>query len=914
MNGTAYSNFDNQEHVLKLGETFEKHPKSAYHTVRFNFKLFQTSEAVAVKVLAAVSIESDDFKPASIDTTCEGDLEVGKGEQVTITLPNLEGSSAPVTVFKGSKRPYMKECILIVNHDTGEYRLEKLNSNIAVKKTRAEGSSKIHSRMEQQTSRLSQQIKSNSSSSSSSNKMSAGYKSSPPKEKTSPASPMDDIERELMAEARVMDQLSSGDSSSDSNSSSSSSSDDSSSSSDSEDERTSAPPPAPTNHSMPIINTSASSRHQEGGGGLMNTLSLIVKSFHWSYFPRVKLVPENSSGLLPYQSPQPLTGLGQKAPLWAVSALQRTEECLHGVCTVTMIRRSLLRVGLRLHRAAAAPRAAAGGDAIHRRDASSSTTTSSSTTSTVVGDNFKLKTMEDLGGPSFLHTLYWLFVKGHVHTGQQMQIEHKKIYGPLWKSKYGPLVVVNVASAELIEQVLRQEGRHPIRSDMPHWRGYRELRNQAHGPLTEIGANWYRIRSILNPRMLKPKHVSSYTNTLNEVVADFIDRVAWLRDSTGQGVVVNDLAGELYKFAFEGICSVLFETRMGCLNEEIPEETQKFIFSVGEMFRLSPILILFPRSIWPYLPFWKQFVAVWDHLFKCCLCTKKHPLSSSSSVMGPPMTLFLLILSTDCFLKGLLEFRLPEELVQNKIKEIQDQVHLNQQVEGAYLTHLLLSDQMTVTEILGSITELLLAGVDTTSNTISWSLYLLAKDPEIQEQLYQEIISVCPGDKVPTSDDIAQMPYLKAVIRETLRLYPVVPGNARVTAESEIVVGDHLFPKRTLFHLCHYAVSYDENIFSDPHTFIPERWIRGADDRSKQHPFGSVPFGFGIRACLGRRVAELEMYLLLSRLMKHYEVRPDPAGTTVKPITRTLLCPAQPINLQFLDRRVEPRAAAAVSV
>ncbi|XP_076013127.1 ELL-associated factor 2 [Genypterus blacodes] len=232
-----YSNFDNQEHILKLGETFERSPKSAYHTVRY------------------------DFKPASIDTACEGELEVGKGEQVTITLPNLEGSSAPATVFKGSKRPYMKECILIVNHDTGEYRLEKLNSNIAVKKTRAEGSSKIHSRLEQQTNRLSQQMKSGSSISSSSNnnKTSAGSKSSPPKEKRSPASHMDDIERELMAEAQVMDQLSSSNSSSDSNSSSSSSSGDSSSSSDSEDERASAPASAPANQSMPVIPTSASS-------------------------------------------------------------------------------------------------------------------------------------------------------------------------------------------------------------------------------------------------------------------------------------------------------------------------------------------------------------------------------------------------------------------------------------------------------------------------------------------------------------------------------------------------------------------------------------------------------------------------------------------------------------------------------
>ncbi|XP_020506903.2 cytochrome P450 [Labrus bergylta] len=534
-----------------------------------------------------------------------------------------------------------------------------------------------------------------------------------------------------------------------------------------------------------------------------------------------------------------------------------------------MFRKSLLHFGLRRNRERChgLQRVTVNYGDIHRLDASSAA---------VMGANVKPKTMDDLGGPSFMATLNWLFVKGYFQTTQQMQIEHKKIYGPLWKSKYGPIILVNVASANFIEQVLRQEGRHPVRSDMPHWRTYRELRNQAYGPLTEMGAKWLRIRSILNPRMLKPKHVSSYANTINQVVSDFIERVAWLRETNGQGVMVNDLTGELYKFAFEGICSVLFESRMGCMNKEVPEETQQFIFSVGEMFRLSPILILFPKSTWPYLPFWKKFVAAWDYLFKVA-----------------------------------------EELVHGKMKEIEEKVDLDQNLEGAYLTHLLLSDQMTVTEILGSITELLLAGVDTTSNTISWCLYHMAKEPEIQEKLYQEVISVCPGDKVPVSDDISHMPYLKAIIRETLRLYPVVPGNARVSVENEVVVGDYIFPKHTLFHLCHYAASYDENIFTDPHTFVPERWLRGVEEKSKQHPFGSVPFGFGIRACLGRRLAELEMYLLMSRLIKTYEVRPDPAGTDVKPITRTLLCPATPINLQFLDRRgerEEPREATRVSL
>lgn len=142
---------------------------------------------------------------------------------------------------------------------------------------------------------------SSSSNSSSTNKSFTSSKSSPPKEKASPASPMDDIERgaarqtarlvhlclalgfahispacflracaELMAEARVMDQLSSGDSSSDSNSSSSSSSDDSSSSSDSDDEQAAAQTSAPAKHSLPGESTS---QHQERAGGLMNTLS-----------------------------------------------------------------------------------------------------------------------------------------------------------------------------------------------------------------------------------------------------------------------------------------------------------------------------------------------------------------------------------------------------------------------------------------------------------------------------------------------------------------------------------------------------------------------------------------------------------------------------------------------------------------
>lgn len=66
------------------------------------------------------------------------------------------------------------------------------------------------------------------------------------------------------------------------------------------------------------------------------------------------------------------------------------------------------------------------------------------------------------------------------------------------------------------------------------------------------GANWLHIRSVLNPHLLKPVHVSLYGNTINAVVTDFMGMATWLRENQGQGVMIHNLAQELYKFAFEG--------------------------------------------------------------------------------------------------------------------------------------------------------------------------------------------------------------------------------------------------------------------------------------------------------------------------------------------------------------------------
>uniref|UniRef100_A0AAQ4PK82 ELL associated factor 1 n=1 Tax=Gasterosteus aculeatus aculeatus TaxID=481459 RepID=A0AAQ4PK82_GASAC len=220
-------------------------------------------------ILTVVALKSDDFKPASIDTSCEGELQVGKGDEVTITLPHIPGSTPPMTVFKGNKRPYQKDCVLIINHDTGEFVLEKLSSSIQVKKTRAEGSSKIQARIEQQSVRSSQP----STPFRAPTKPGAGVKASPSpsKDNPSPEPQLDDIKRELRAEAEVIEQMSSSSSSSDSGSASGSADD---SSSDGERDAPLPPPARPPGQTSPGRQPAfnGATERPAGDNQLMNTL------------------------------------------------------------------------------------------------------------------------------------------------------------------------------------------------------------------------------------------------------------------------------------------------------------------------------------------------------------------------------------------------------------------------------------------------------------------------------------------------------------------------------------------------------------------------------------------------------------------------------------------------------------------
>ncbi|XP_060117453.1 sterol 26-hydroxylase, mitochondrial-like [Heteronotia binoei] len=472
----------------------------------------------------------------------------------------------------------------------------------------------------------------------------------------------------------------------------------------------------------------------------------------------------------------------------------------------------------------------------------------------------RLKRPEELPGPGLLGSLYWLLARGYLLHTHRLQIISKQLYGPMWKSKFGSYNNINIGSPEVLEQLLRQEGKYPIRSDMALWKEHRDKRDLPYGPFTEDGERWHRLRQVLNKRMLKPSEAVLYADVINEVVSDLMVHLEDVRAKSSSGVMVQDVAQILYRFALEGISYILFETRIGCLKKQIPAETQHFIDAIGDTLKNSVFATLLPKWTRGTLPYWNRYLQGWDTIF----------------AFG-------------------------KKLIDQKMTMLEKHLEQDEEVSG-YLTYLLSTGKLSHKEVYGSIAELLLAGIDTTSNTLSWAMYHLSQDLKIQEALYQEIISVVPKDQIPDAKSLARMPLLKAIIKETLRLYPVVPANARIIAEKDVVVGGYKFPKDTLFVLAHYALSHDETYFPEPERFLPHRWLREHRESAPPHPFSSIPFGYGVRACVGRRIAELEMHLALARIIRTFSVRPDPNCKVVNPLSRIVLVPDKPINLNFLDR------------
>lgn len=198
-----------------------------------------------------------------------------------------------------------------------------------------------------------------------------------------------------------------------------------------------------------------------------------------------------------------------------------------------------------------------------------------------------------------------------------------------------------------------------------------------------------------------------------------------------------------------------------------------------------------------------------------------------------------------------------------------------------------------------------------TSVAATSTIYQLSQNPDKQEILFNEIKRSLPSpDTKFTISMLETMPYLRACIKETLRMYPVVIGNGR-SLQSDAVIGGYHIPKGTHVIFPHLVVSSLEEYFPEPERFLPERWLKRGELKEhagcphagqKIHPYVSLPFGYGRRTCIGRRFAECELQILLSKLFRRYHVEYNYEKLTYK-VNPTYI-PDKPLKFKLTERNV----------
>ncbi len=196
------------------------------------------------------------------------------------------------------------------------------------------------------------------------------------------------------------------------------------------------------------------------------------------------------------------------------------------------------------------------------------------------------------------------------------------------------------------------------------------------------------------------------------------------------------------------------------------------------------------------------------------------------------------------------------------------------------------NEGMTDQQVHDEAMTMMVAGSETTANAMSWACHLLAEHPDHQHRVQREIDDVLAGRPI-TIDDLDKLTYMRQVIRETLRLYPpafILTRRANTDAE----LGGHRVPAGSMLAFSIYALHRNPAIYPAPAIFDPDRWL---PERAANIPRNAyMPFGTGVRGCIGEPFALLEMQIALSCLAATWTIRPVP-GSKIKPITRTVLVP-----------------------
>lgn len=439
-------------------------------------------------------------------------------------------------------------------------------------------------------------------------------------------------------------------------------------------------------------------------------------------------------------------------------------------------------------------------------------------------------------------------------------------YGPIVTERLpGRRIIVHLFSAHDFRTLYQEEGRTPYRMGAQPFKWYHDSRPEYFANPGIINAQheqWQEIRAMAQPSTLRPRAVQSYAGAIAEAARGVVDYIAIHRDKNGY---VHNFEVIMNKWALESIMMLSLGKKLGLLEDDMRRDSEaaRIFQAVDRIFSGLDALVT-------HFPYYRYFPTPKSRLFN-----------------GAGDTLVPLL------------FRMTNEAVA--------EAQTAGDKSSTILQHLLRDRKASLKEILTFLHDVVISGANTTGAAATFVFYHLATNLEVQAKAREEILSSFSDQpqKARSSSDTA-LPYLKACIRETLRLHPIIPG-VNLKLKRDIIMSGYRIPANVVLRTEWFVAGRLEENFTQASTFLPERWLKSSEDQSGKagveawtmHPFASLPFGTGPRTCIGKRIAEAELCSLLTQVLKRYRVESHHGdiGFRTQSTGRT----ERPVTIQFID-------------
>ncbi|XP_017492327.1 PREDICTED: probable cytochrome P450 12b2, mitochondrial [Rhagoletis zephyria] len=358
---------------------------------------------------------------------------------------------------------------------------------------------------------------------------------------------------------------------------------------------------------------------------------------------------------------------------------------------------------------------------------------------------------------------------------------------------------------------------------------------------------------------MKVQNMREALPEIDRIAMELVEKIGTVRDPK-TGLLTADFSNEMRMWSFESICYVALNSRLHLITGKADADAMRMSSTMAEFMQATYEHDIAP-SIWRIIktPSFKRLMRLHDDL---TMLTRKF------------------------------------------IDKALERIEAEGRKEAVSVLEKLLRVDKNIAVVM--VIDMLFGGLDTTSSTVINALFLLAKNPEKQNILREELRTLLPNVDTPlVAQNLQNIPYLRACIKESMRITPIVSGTMRATGR-DLVLSGYRVPKDIGVHMRNMELCNSDTFFARCSEYLPERWLKtpknvpSANDAAKmQNPFVYLPFGFGPRTCVGRRLADLEMEVLLARLFRKYEITWTDEKNDLEYKSNLILTPCGEMKFKF---------------